>query len=72
MSWWPAEPHKSNTCTHKDRKREIKKIPVKDLLPCCLVKYNSQKAKKEIKIKHNIVDIRTCAVVWDQKSLCRP
>lgn len=38
VSWWPAEPHKSHTFTHKDRKRKIKKISVKDWLPCCLVK----------------------------------
>lgn len=38
VPWWPAEPHKSHACTHKDRKKLIKKISVRDWLPCCLVK----------------------------------
>lgn len=47
---WPAEVHKSNTCTHKDRERErerkIKQISVRDWLPCCLVKLNCWEGKK--------------------------
>lgn len=45
---WPAEVHKSYTCTHKDREgeREIKKISVRDWLLCCLVKLNCREVKK--------------------------
>lgn len=44
---WPAVVHKSNTCTHKDREREreIKKISLRDWLPCCLVKLNCREVK---------------------------
>lgn len=69
VSWWAVEPHKSNTCTHKDRKKEIKKIALGDWLPCCLAKRLEKKKRKSLSLYVPVLVSNSGCRPWVSKPL---
>lgn len=62
--------HINQTHAHTRTEREIKKISVRDWLPCCLVKLNRREVKKKANIPLSTYQLSLSAgVAWMTKAL---